>query len=166
MWHRTTTFNQHVGLNSRHVVSFWTPWPTRHLVVSPTWPKHVGDMSPTQHRMLLFGQQNRHADIRHNGLSLQHWDCEPKHIISGQGCVHMAASHSSSCWNSLYMYEANLLWVWSGYGAAIITYICCKKKQRESPITTTETVSQAYYIRPGMRPYGCQSQLKVLKHFI
>ena len=31
---------RHVG-NSRHVVSFWTPWPTRHLVVSATWPKRV-----------------------------------------------------------------------------------------------------------------------------
>ena len=63
-----TLINRHVG-NSQHVVSFWTPWPTQHLVMSPTWPKHVGDMSLTGHRTSPFGQQNRHADIRHSWLS-------------------------------------------------------------------------------------------------
>jgi hypothetical protein len=44
--------------------------PTRHFLVSATWPATCRDMSPTRHRMSLFGQQKRHADIRHNGLSL------------------------------------------------------------------------------------------------
>jgi len=31
--------------------------PTRHFLVYATWLKHVGDMSPTRHRMSPFGQQ-------------------------------------------------------------------------------------------------------------
>ena len=43
--------------------------PTRHSLVSATWPATCRDMSPTRHRMSPFGQQKRHADIRHNWLS-------------------------------------------------------------------------------------------------
>ena len=46
-------------------MSFWTPWPTRHFLASATWPAACRDMSPTRHRMSPFGQQNRHANIRH-----------------------------------------------------------------------------------------------------
>jgi hypothetical protein len=42
--------------------------PTRHFLVSATWPAKCRDMSPTRHRMSPFGQQKRHANIRHNGL--------------------------------------------------------------------------------------------------
>jgi hypothetical protein len=35
---------------------------------------------------------------------------------------HMTTSHNSRRWNTLYMNEVNLLWVWSGWGALIITY--------------------------------------------
>ena len=42
--------------------------PTRHSLVSATWPATYRDMSPTRHRMSPFGQQKRHADIRHNWL--------------------------------------------------------------------------------------------------
>jgi hypothetical protein len=42
---------------------------TRHFPVSATWPATCRDMSLTRHRMSPFGQQKRHADIRHNGLS-------------------------------------------------------------------------------------------------
>ena len=44
--------------------------PTRHFLVSATWPATCRDMSPTRHRMSPFGQQKRHADIRHNGLRI------------------------------------------------------------------------------------------------
>ena len=39
--------------------------PTRHFLVSATWPATCRDMSPTRHRMSPFGQQKRHTDIRH-----------------------------------------------------------------------------------------------------
>ena len=42
------------------------------FLVSATWPATCPDMSLTQHRMSPFGQQNRHADIRHVELS-QGW---------------------------------------------------------------------------------------------
>jgi len=34
----------------------------------------------------------------------------------------MTLSHSGRCWNALYMYDFDLLRVWSGWGASIITY--------------------------------------------
>jgi hypothetical protein len=34
----------------------------------------------------------------------------------------MNTSHSSRCWNTLYMYEVDLLWVWMVWEASIITY--------------------------------------------
>jgi hypothetical protein len=37
-----------------------------------TCRRHVADMSPTRHSLSAFGQTNRHADIRHNGLRLAH----------------------------------------------------------------------------------------------
>jgi len=46
---------------------------------------------------------------------------DTKHI-SGWGCVHMTTSHSGRCWNAWYMYDIDLIWVWSGWGASIITY--------------------------------------------
>ena len=42
--------------------------PTRHFLVSATWPATCRDMSPTRHRIMPFGQQKRHADIRHSWL--------------------------------------------------------------------------------------------------
>jgi hypothetical protein len=52
-----------------------------------------------------------------------HCDCVPKHIaIAGWGWIHMTTSHCRRCWNTIYMYEVNLLKVWSGWGASIIIY--------------------------------------------
>ena len=38
------------------------------------------------------------------------------------GGICMATNNSRRCWNTLYMYEADLLWVWFGWVASIITY--------------------------------------------
>jgi hypothetical protein len=38
------------------------------------------------------------------------------------GGICMATNNSRRCWNTLYMYEADLLWVWFGWAASIITY--------------------------------------------
>jgi len=40
--------------------------------------------------------------------------------ISGWDFILMTTSHSSRCRKSLYMYEEDLLWVWSGLGFSII----------------------------------------------
>ena len=34
------------------------------------------------------------------------------------------------CWNTLYMYEEDLLWVWSVWGASIKTYSRCKQETK------------------------------------
>jgi hypothetical protein len=36
--------------------------------------------------------------------------------ISGWGCIHMTAIRNRRCGNTIYMYEADLLWVWSVCG--------------------------------------------------
>jgi hypothetical protein len=46
----------------------------------------------------------------------------PRRKISGCGGILMTTSHSSRCWNTLYMYEVDLLWVWMVWEASIITY--------------------------------------------
>ena len=45
-------------------------------------------------------------------------DCEPKHI-SGWGYILMTCSHCWRCWNTLYIYKEDLLWVWTGCGVSI-----------------------------------------------
>ena len=68
--HLTADMSANVG-KSRHVVSFWAPWPTRHFAMSPTWPLTCRDMSPTRHAVSPFGNKKRHGDIRHNWLRRQ-----------------------------------------------------------------------------------------------
>ena len=53
----------------------------------------------------------------------------------------MTTSHSRRCWNTIYMYDVDLTWVWSGWGVQNhnLQHIT-SKKQIESPTTTTETV--------------------------
>jgi len=41
--------------------------------------------------------------------------------ISGWGCIYMIASRSSTFWITLYMHDKEVLWVWGGWGAPIIT---------------------------------------------
>ena len=47
---------------------------------------------------------------------------ETKHIYQVGGGILMTTSHRRRCWNTLYMYEADLRWVWIGWVASIITY--------------------------------------------
>jgi hypothetical protein len=42
--------------------------------------------------------------------------------ISGCGGILMTTSHCNRCWNTVYMYAVDLLWVWMVWGASIITY--------------------------------------------
>jgi hypothetical protein len=58
-----------------------------------------------------MSKTNRISYCRFNTLSEQ---------ISGWGCILMTNSHSSRCWNTLYMYEIDLLWVSRGWGVPII----------------------------------------------
>ena len=50
-----------------------------------------------------------------------HCECETQHI-SAWNCLHMTTGHNRRWWNALYMYEEDLLWVWTGWGQSIITY--------------------------------------------
>ena len=52
-------------------------------------------------------------------------ECENQHLsvsVSGWGCIHMTTSHNRRCRYTWYMYEVDLLWVWSGRDAWIIIY--------------------------------------------
>ena len=40
--------------------------------------------------------------------------------------------HSRQRWNTLYMYEVDLIWVWGGWGATIITYIMIQVRNQEN----------------------------------
>ena len=58
------------------------------------------------------------------------FDCETKHI-SGWGWILMTYSYCSRCWITLYIYKADLLWAWTGWGASIITYIIIQVRNQE-----------------------------------
>ena len=45
----------------------------------------------------------------------------PRGQISGCGGILMTGSHGWRCWNTLYMYEEDLLWVWREWGVSIIS---------------------------------------------
>jgi hypothetical protein len=64
-------------------------------------------------------------------LLLPLYNCETKYI-SGWNCVCMTTSHSSRCWNTIYMYEEEMLWVWCGWGASIITYSMIQVTDQEN----------------------------------
>jgi phosphomannomutase len=70
--------------------------------------------------------------------------------ISVWGCIHMTASHNRRYWNTLYMYEDNLLWVWSGWGAAIIIYSLIQvRNPSESPTTDSTSLPEQILV------WGC-----------
>ena len=50
-----------------------------------------------------------------------HFDCRCRLIIH-QDCILMTCNHTSRYKNNLFMYEVDLIWVWRGWGASIITY--------------------------------------------
>ena len=52
-------------------------------------------------------------------LPLGRWD---HNHISGWDCILMTTGHSRSCWNTIYIYQVDLLWVWSGWDVSIISY--------------------------------------------
>ncbi len=41
--------------------------------------------------------------------------------ISGWSYTLMSTSHCWRCWNTLYIYKEDLLWVWTGWGVSIIS---------------------------------------------
>jgi len=99
-----------------------------------------------------------------NLLQLPLW-CETKHI-SGWGCVLMTTSHSGRCWNALYMYEVDLIWVWSGWGASSLNHnLQHAASERPSESPTAATWHQAH-IRLRLCPHARQPQWKMLKRIL
>jgi hypothetical protein len=70
--------------------------------------------------------------------------CETKHI-SGWGYILMTCRQSSRCWNTSYMYEADLLRVWSEWGASIITYSMIQVRNQENLLLPHLTVRPSIY---------------------
>ena len=57
--------------------------------------------------------------------------------ISGWSYTLMSTSHCWRCWNTLYIYKVNLLWVWTGLGVSIPStnrdsYSCTKHQAHHS----------------------------------
>jgi hypothetical protein len=69
--------------------------------------------------------------------------------ITGWSCILMTCSCCSRCWIALYMYEEDLLWVWSEWGASII------RTNRDPPPTPRRSTlrSQRADIRVWWQPY-------------
>jgi hypothetical protein len=75
-------------------------------------------------------------------------------------CILMTTSHNGRCWNTSYMYEEDLPWVWVWSGcASIITYIMIQYSEPTWIFTAaihwdcdhTETVT----VRPTILGWGC-----------
>jgi hypothetical protein len=76
------------------------------------------------------------------------FDFDSKHI-SGWGCILMTTSRSSWCWNTWHVYKLDLLWVWSGWDASIMTYSIIQVRNQENHLQLHLTV------RPSMSGWGC-----------
>ena len=70
--------------------------------------------------------------------------------ISGWGCILMTNSHSSRGWNTLYMYEIDMLWVWRGWGVPIIL-------QQRKPMSKTNRISYCRFntLSEQISGWGC-----------
>ena len=78
------------------------------------------------------------------------------HHISGWGCILMTASHSRRCWNILHMYDVDLIWVWSVWGASIITFTIINyfsEKPAHLLLLLLLWLLDQVYVRLGMHPY-------------
>ena len=69
--------------------------------------------------------------------------------ISGWGYNLNTYSRCSWCWNALHIYEFDLLWVWSGWDASIMTYSIIQVRNQENHLQLHLTV------RPSMSGWGC-----------
>ena len=96
---------------------------------------------------------------RENLLLLPLW-CETNHT-SGWGCILMTTGSSRRCWNTLYMHDKDLLWVWTGDGASIITYSMRNQVNHLLPTHHSHRTN-----RLGLDPYDHWPQQQVLKHCI
>jgi hypothetical protein len=57
--------------------------------------------------------------------------------ISGWCCMLKTTGHCSRCWNTLYMYKEDLIWVWGEWGASNIR---TNRDPTPIPTTTTSTI--------------------------
>jgi hypothetical protein len=80
-------------------------------------------------------------------------DFETKHIsttLSDWGCILMTISSSSRWWNTLYIYDKELIWVWS----VIITYhTAWSKSDQEILLLLPLRLWYQVDIRLGLHPY-------------
>ena len=98
-------------------------------------------------------------------LSYHHQDCETKHI-SGWGCILMTPSHGRRCSNALYVYELDLIWVWSGWGVSIISHSMIQWETEWITYYHWDQHSERSDITVGLLPYDHQPEWELLKHFI
>jgi hypothetical protein len=77
----------------------------------------------------------------------------------------MTTSYSRRCWNALYMYEVDLRWVWSEWGATMVIYSMLQVRNRENHLLPLLLTDPAY-IRLALHPYEHWPQNMIQKHFI
>ena len=82
------------------------------------------------------------------------------------GCIHMTTSHNRRCWNTLYMYQIDLLWVWSGWGASIIIHSKIQVRNREKDLLPLFFWDPAYTYQVVVASMWPLTIWKMLKHII
>ena len=92
---------------------------------------------------------------RVNLLLLLLWLVTVRPSISGWGCIHMIASHSSTCWISLYMHDKEVLWVWIGWDVGCLNHNLTHDTS-EKTSGPTETAWDQAYIRLRLHPYDVE----------
>jgi hypothetical protein len=78
----------------------------------------------------------------------------------------MTTSRSSWCWNTWHVYELDLLWVWSGWDASIMTYSIIQVRNQENhlqlPVTVRPSISGwGYILMTASRSIRCGNTLYV-----
>ena len=146
-WHNTTLrklYSVGCGVASiwvlKHNIYAW-----RRSALSLKWVKWVGC---TNHNLTQHDTSEKPSE------SPTTTTVTVRPSISGWGCIYMIASRSSTFWITLYMHDKEVLWVWGGWGAPIITLHMLQvivQDKRQSP-TASETGRKSN-IMLGLHPY-------------
>jgi hypothetical protein len=80
--------------------------------------------------------------------------------ISECGGILMTSSRCSRCWIALFMYKEDLLWVWSGWGASIITYSILQVRTQVNCLLPPLCVRPSRYYQCGVASLWPRAQIE------
>ena len=78
----------------------------------------------------------------------------------------MTTSHSRRCWNTLHMYEADLIWVWIGWGVSIIACSMIQVSYQENLLLLPLWLWAQSYIRFGLSSWPIATIEHTETHYI